>query len=451
MAAGNEGNEFIRAGSMVAHHDIDTTTTPNSWKPKTKTNVNSYSDSASLPTAATVDDVALVGGADCERMKAYLYDGAAWVLQKHVYGSVELTDAATTDNMLIRRCDEGPTRIHVEPNSYVDQGTVTKLDLMIDPFNDYKTDYRIVNLYTKTGSTSSGANGQNGVAVLGVKGTGNHFGVWPSLNIGFSDDAQNGVPLKVMYFDTSDTEWRPDIDGIWREGKTVLAGGYMLNDFKLYKSAAGGVSGATEPTHTTGVVSDGAVDWEFIRDYSASSSEIKPLVMIGDRNDMPKFGYPDARSQQSKDHVVWNGAKNQYLDNSDNAVVETGVKLNTDDYYISSLLTGAGLRFDASGSFIQSNGWAWTSTPKAETSLASVVDAKECEHIVFGNASATDITKFEGLRYQRFIVESTNGQTTLKNTANIILADGTDLQMNQNEIYMFVMNASGTVARQLVG
>ena len=35
MAAGNEGNNFVRDGSMLPHHDIDTSTTPNSWKPKT--------------------------------------------------------------------------------------------------------------------------------------------------------------------------------------------------------------------------------------------------------------------------------------------------------------------------------------------------------------------------------------------------------------------------------
>lgn len=34
MAAGNETSAFIRDGSMLPHHDIDTSTTPNSWKPK---------------------------------------------------------------------------------------------------------------------------------------------------------------------------------------------------------------------------------------------------------------------------------------------------------------------------------------------------------------------------------------------------------------------------------
>ena len=34
MPAGNETNNFVRDGSMLPHHDIDTTTTPNSWKPK---------------------------------------------------------------------------------------------------------------------------------------------------------------------------------------------------------------------------------------------------------------------------------------------------------------------------------------------------------------------------------------------------------------------------------
>ena len=32
MAAGNETSNFVRDGSMLPHHIIDTSTTPNSWK-----------------------------------------------------------------------------------------------------------------------------------------------------------------------------------------------------------------------------------------------------------------------------------------------------------------------------------------------------------------------------------------------------------------------------------
>ena len=33
MAAGNETNAFVRDGSMLEHHTVDTSSTPNSWKP----------------------------------------------------------------------------------------------------------------------------------------------------------------------------------------------------------------------------------------------------------------------------------------------------------------------------------------------------------------------------------------------------------------------------------
>lgn len=50
---------------------------------------------------------------------------------------------------------------------------------------------------------------------------------------------------------------------IWAAGQTVAIGakrGYLQ---RLYHAASAGVTGATPPTHTTGTVSDGAVNWTF--------------------------------------------------------------------------------------------------------------------------------------------------------------------------------------------
>jgi hypothetical protein len=367
------------------------------------------------------------------------------------YSGVRLSgDGVSDDHLLIRNVSaNSPTRAHQEPNGYVDQGTIVKYDWMFDPFDDDQTNYRIVNIYTKQGK-GSGYNGQNGIAVVGAKGVGNHFGVFPTMNFGFSDDNQNGVPMKLVYFDTADTEWRTPMVGAWRAARQDIAvGDHILSDFNIYVAATAGTTGATQPTHTSGTVSDGGVEWTFIRRYFGLTS-FKPCVMIGDRDDMPKFGFPDARMQISKNVVVWNGQKLKFLDNSGAAVWEIGVDLNTDDFHIRSLTGGGSLRFDAAGSFVQNNGLSYLMNVKAAPVGATTVDVKGSELIGFGNTSATSVTAFTGQPYQRFFVQSSNGQTTLVHGANIKLAGAVDRVLGQDDVLQFVMNSSGSVAKQVL-
>jgi len=49
----------------------------------------------------------------------------------------------------------------------------------------------------------------------------------------------------------------------WVTGTTFLAGSYCFYDGNIYKTTAGGVSGVTAPTHTTGTASDGGISWDF--------------------------------------------------------------------------------------------------------------------------------------------------------------------------------------------
>ena len=49
----------------------------------------------------------------------------------------------------------------------------------------------------------------------------------------------------------------------WVTGTTFLAGSYCFYDGNIYKTTAGGVSGVTPPTHTTGTASDGGISWDF--------------------------------------------------------------------------------------------------------------------------------------------------------------------------------------------
>lgn len=362
---------------------------------------------------------------------------------------LEIADSASKSHLLLRNVTPGATRMHVEPNGHVDSGTITKQDWMFDPYNEDQSNYRIINIYTKQGA-GAGYNGQNGVAVLGAKGAGDHFGIFPSINVGFSDDNANGVPLKVMYFDTSDTEWRTPLLGAWREGRDVSLGDYILANFKLYQADGAGTTGATKPSHSSGSASDGGVSWTFVRDYQAAAGSIKPCVVIGDRDDMPKFGFPNARAQFAGSAVVWNGEKFQFLDDAGSAVWEIGVDLNTDDFHIRSLTGGGSLRFDAPGSFVQNSGLAYLLTSLTEDSESATVAVGKTEMLSLNNANPTNITQFTGLPYQRFYVQASNSNTTLVHGTNLKLAGGVNRVVTGDDTLQFVLNASGTTAKQVV-
>jgi hypothetical protein len=49
----------------------------------------------------------------------------------------------------------------------------------------------------------------------------------------------------------------------WTASTVFTAGSYCFNNGNYYKTTAGGTSGATAPTHTSGSVSDGGVTWAY--------------------------------------------------------------------------------------------------------------------------------------------------------------------------------------------
>lgn len=56
----------------------------------------------------------------------------------------------------------------------------------------------------------------------------------------------------------------PASEPAWLTGTGYSSGDFVRNANKLYLAATTGTSGATAPTHTSGTVSDGGVDWEYI-------------------------------------------------------------------------------------------------------------------------------------------------------------------------------------------
>jgi len=363
-----------------------------------------------------------------------------------------LQSAGASGRILIRNTtDNSPTRVHVEPKGHVDDGTVTKTDWMFDPYQDDAVNYRIVNLYTKVGN-GNGLNGENGCAVFGAKGVGDHFGVYPSLHFGFSDDGATGVPMKVYYFDMSDTAWRTPMKGAWRAGRTdINSGDYILASFCLYRAQTTGTTGSTKPSHTSGTVTDGAIDWLFVRNYSgATSNHIKPVVLFGDRDDMPKFGLETVRVQNAADSATWNGKVHKFLNNAGVPVFELYSPVNTDDLYIKSVLSGGnGAYYRFTDKLFQPVNAARILSQKSLSANATTVVVDNCELVTFGNTSATTITALTGNAYQYLIVETGNTNTTLQHNANIILSTAANTKMIVGEPMAFKFNGDGTVATQI--
>ena len=49
----------------------------------------------------------------------------------------------------------------------------------------------------------------------------------------------------------------------WEQGQAVAVGDYTFYNGNYYQASSAGSTGATPPTHTSGSVSDGSVDWDF--------------------------------------------------------------------------------------------------------------------------------------------------------------------------------------------
>jgi hypothetical protein len=49
----------------------------------------------------------------------------------------------------------------------------------------------------------------------------------------------------------------------WTTATTFAAGAYCFNNGNYYSTTAGGTTGATAPTHTSGSASDGGVTWDY--------------------------------------------------------------------------------------------------------------------------------------------------------------------------------------------
>ncbi len=60
----------------------------------------------------------------------------------------------------------------------------------------------------------------------------------------------------------------------WGSGAAVTQSSYRYNGLNLYIATNSGTTGVTAPTHTSGVVSDGAVSWRYVRSFATTVNSV---------------------------------------------------------------------------------------------------------------------------------------------------------------------------------
>ena len=383
--------------------------------------------------------VAMFGDDNDPDVRSYASEFVRLRALKVVLGNNEIIRGSAS-NMLVRSVEDGqPNRIHQEPRSHISQGTVTKYDFMFDPYQVDPVSYRISSVFNEVGNLPN-LNGENGRAVLNIKGAGQQFGVYPSWHLGFQDGAR--VPMKAFYYDTSDTEWRTPMMGAWKAGLAYNIGDYILSSFKLYKATTSGIAGATAPSHYSGTVDDGVVSWEFIRDYQAAVASFDTCVIFGDVDDMPLFGQFDIPVQYHGHTVHKFGFRDKWLKSDGTTTLAwTGVRSDSSSYQI-EMADGSTTQFF--------EGWrrAVNSALSLGTQViatnSGTVDIANKEKITFSNTVATNVSIISNPRVNQILyIEATNSNTTLVHNAQIRLKGGVNLPLTAESMVILVRHSDG--------
>jgi hypothetical protein len=104
-----------------------------------------------------------------------------------------------------------------------------------------------------------------------VKGVGDRqFHIFPTPDSGDAGE--------IIAFEYQSKNWvRPRT---WAESQSYSAEGYTFNNGNYYQTTNGGTTGSTAPTHTTGTVSDGGVDWTFFDGLYEKPLEDSDILLI---------------------------------------------------------------------------------------------------------------------------------------------------------------------------
>lgn len=102
----------------------------------------------------------------------------------------------------------------------------------------------------------------------------------PSQAGGGEDLELAPVPHNINSFSIG-LNWSNPDSLLWAAGKAFDPDTYCQNAYRVYHTTAGGTTGATQPTHTTGTVSDGAVSWTYVWTLNNGNRYIDNIKIYG--------------------------------------------------------------------------------------------------------------------------------------------------------------------------
>jgi hypothetical protein len=123
----------------------------------------------------------------------------------------------------------------------------------------------------------------------------------------------------------------------WAEGIEVKTGDIVYSDGHYYRCMAGTKCGQTQPTHTAGTYSDGAVSWLYLHSgygYITITSVNDSFEMEGYVDGLLPYTEGDAKAERAWHNYQWSmwGYKGRYPNNVFMFNGRLGYTLNTDGY-----------------------------------------------------------------------------------------------------------------------
>lgn len=101
---------------------------------------------------------------------------------------------------------------------------------------------------------------------------------WDDKQIYIEPTPASGDNGNTLIFEYQSERWFRPVT--WTASTVFSTNTYCWNDGNIYKTTAGGTTGATAPTHTSGSASDGGVTWDFDdTDYLAFTSDSDEFLL----------------------------------------------------------------------------------------------------------------------------------------------------------------------------
>lgn len=236
---------------------------------------------------------------------------------------------------------------------------------------------------------------------------------------------------------------------LWKTATSVTTGDYIINEWKYYIARSTGTTGATIPSHTSGTVSDGGVNWEFLVDYTGVAFD--PIVQIGNytsdstlRTDLI-VGATGYCLHLMTSQLVYNAKEICFADNAKGLgariIANTGAArelfIQADRSY------GTTNRLRLSATFLQLNEITLAYDSVAKTDQATTQDVTSTNKVTCNDTVATNFTQFtNGVSHQPLVVYFNTANTTLVHSSNLRVG-GVDVTPAAQTARAFTCNSAG--------